>query len=70
LDISKIDVCFLLDGTFSMENYIKGTKKRIKSMIKEIKETFNVRYINWGCVVYRDFKGESEDILEKQYEIF
>jgi hypothetical protein len=34
-------------------------------MVREIKECFNVRYINLGCVVYRDFRGGCEDILEK-----
>jgi hypothetical protein len=31
-------------------------------MVKEIKETFNIKNINLSCVVYRDFNGLNEDI--------
>lgn len=34
-------------------------------MIKEIKETFNVKDINLSCVVYRDFVLENKEIDDK-----
>jgi hypothetical protein len=40
-----------------MKKYIVATKNRIKGMVKEIKESFNLKNINLGCVVYRDFNG-------------
>jgi hypothetical protein len=29
LTLNKIDVCFLIDGTFSMENYIRKIRNNI-----------------------------------------
>lgn len=48
-----------------MEKYIKETQKKIKEIVKEIKETFNIKEINLSCVIYRDFKNEYEVLDEK-----
>jgi hypothetical protein len=40
------------------------TKKRIKKMVKTVKKAFNVKKLNLGLVVYRDYTDKNMTLDE------
>lgn len=51
-----LDVCFVVDTTRSMEEYLEMTKLAVQKLINQIKERTNVNEVSvrFGFVAYRD----------------
>lgn len=58
------DICFLIDGTGSMQPWIDSVKTKISKMIELVTEKYPGAKFRVGYVVYRDF-----DMKEKSMEI-
>ena len=66
-DVESVDVCFMMDCTTSMEEYIEEMKERIFETIKLLKSRFPNLNIRLAFVGYRDLnlpKDEQFSILD------
>lgn len=60
----RVDLCFLIDGTSSMQPWIDATKGRVNEIIKEAQRHHSQCTFRIAIVVYRDF-----DMKQKSIEI-
>ena len=60
-----LDFCFLMDITYSMDNYVEATSKSLKELIMQLQGIF-ASMVKIGFLGYRDF--EKENPGEKQFE--
>ena len=61
----RVDLCFLIDGTGSMDAWIDKTKEKTLEITTEVKETYKETKFRIAVVIYRDFDmgHRSFDIL-------
>jgi len=59
----QVDLCFLIDGTGSMGDWITITKEKVEEIAKGIVEIYPDAAFRFGCVIYRDF-----DLKENNYQ--
>jgi hypothetical protein len=50
----SVDLCFVLDATFSMHPFIDGVKSTVREIIGELQGMMKYMSFRLGCVVYRD----------------
>lgn len=62
-NVNKVSICFLLDGTGSMNPYIKMARIVVGKLMEEVINKFTNYEIYFGIVVYRDF-----DKAEKSFD--
>ena len=63
---NEYNVCFIIDNTSSMENWIQAVKDICNNLFREIKKKFNKYKFYFGCVLYADHISINTD---KNYEI-
>ena len=51
----RVDLCFVVDATGSMRNYIVGVKRQILTIVKHITTVNSGASLRLGLVAYRDF---------------
>ncbi|OQW92569.1 MAG: hypothetical protein BWK78_01325 [Thiotrichaceae bacterium IS1] len=54
LKFNHVDLFFLLDGTASMEPYIRASQLAIKNIIEKFEEKFKEANLQCGFLIYRD----------------
>ena len=51
---NEYNICFIIDNTGSMSNWIKAIKDICIDLFRQIKEKYNEYKFNFGCVLYAD----------------
>ena len=60
----RVDLCFLIDGTGSMDEWIDKTKEKTLEILKGVKETYKETKFRIAVVIYRDF-----DMGQKSFDV-
>lgn len=62
LSTQQVDLCFVIDGTHSMYEWLKATKDKIEEIVDHVIKEYKDTQLNIGLVVYRDHNLKTKSI--------